>query len=152
MRERLNWFADFLADFPKTCSSDGPPGKELATFLAEGLRHRGIHVPVVQTLDIEHIVECFVGSQGFRVFVWVDDIHNIERRELCCPANVGWLGRLFGCSDHADHKRLLEAIDDILRNSEQIRDVRWFRYYECPWYRDKHPQYAGPVVPVGKSA
>ncbi len=155
MRERLNWFVDFRGDFPKPDPLEPLrvlPGKEVATWLADGLKERRFTVHSFETYDIEHVICCSSGLRRFSVYVWVDDIQNMQRWEVCCPSNVSWLGRLFGRLDHDEHRMLLEAIDDILRGSSRVHDIRLFRDYESPWLRDKYPQYPGPVMRTGSSA
>lgn len=149
MGEQLNWFADFLGDFPKPIRCDEPPeqlpGRELAELIADGLRNRQFAVHSIETYDIEHVIRCSSGRREFRIHVWVDDISRIERWEVCCPSSSGWLARLLGRSDYEEHKRILEAIDDILKSSSRVHDIRWFRYYESPWLRGRCPRFAGPV-------
>jgi hypothetical protein len=157
VREQLNLFADFLGDFPKPAYRDDPPeklpGRELADLVAGGLRNHGFHVGSVDTYEIEHLIQCSSGQRTFHIHIWVDDISRIERWEVCCPPSYGWIARwlgqwvarLFGPMDYDEHKTLLEAIDGILKSSGRVRDLRWFRYYEAPWLRDKYPKFAGPV-------
>ncbi len=58
MREQLNWFVDFQGSFPTPdCVdeiSNEPPGKELAAFLAAGLKQRNVVIERVETYEIEH--------------------------------------------------------------------------------------------------
>lgn len=153
MREQLNIFVDFCGDFPKThpyeamrdTAPEAIPGKEVAALLATGLERRGLPVHNVEAVDFERIVYCSSGDLRFCVHVWVD-WEEMDRWEVCCPSTVGFIGWLFGRSDHYEHKLLLKAIDEILRQASGVRDIRWFPEYEMVGYREKRTWYRGPVV------
>jgi hypothetical protein len=145
MTERLNIFVDFRGEFPKTDPQEAIPGEQVAALLVAGLKQRGFPVHGVEAVDYERIIECSSGHVRFRVRVWID-WDEMDRWEVCCPATVGFFGRLFGRSDHCEHKRVLEAIDEVLRQASGVRDVRWSPGYEPVGSREKCSWYPGPVV------
>ena len=143
--ERLNIFTDFRGDFPKPAIPDRPPGAEVAALIANGLVRRQFAIAEVVETDIEWIIHCDSGSFRYRVFVWIDLVE-MDRWEVCCPSPVGWLRRLFGASDHEEHKRILLALDAALREGPGVRDIRWFVEYEMACIRDEYPWFVGTVV------
>ena len=145
MSERLNTFVDFRGEFPKTDPRDTIPGEEVAAVLVAGLEARGFPVHGVEAVDFERLIECSSDGVRFCVRVWID-WETMDRWEVCCPPAFGFLDRLFGRSDHRAHKRLLEAIDAILREANGVRDIRWFPGYEMVGYREKITWYPGPAV------
>ncbi len=58
MKVALNTFVDFHGDFPKRDFREGTPGREVAEFLAAGLRDRGIEVQGVEDVDSAHCIDC----------------------------------------------------------------------------------------------
>jgi hypothetical protein len=58
MKVALNTFVDFHGDFPKRDFREGTPGREVAEFLAAGLRDRGIEVQGVEDVDSGHCIDC----------------------------------------------------------------------------------------------
>lgn len=145
MSERLNILVDFRGEFPKTDPREAIPGEEVAAVLVAGLRQNGFPIHNVDAVDFERFIECSSGDVRFSVHIWID-WDEMDRWEVCCPATVGFVGWLFGRSDHHEHKRLLEAIDSILRQTSGVHDVRWFPGYEFACRREKYPWHPGPVV------
>src|SRR5688572_23583755 len=131
----MNIFVDFRGPFPKADPREAIPGEDVVALLSAGLERRGFPVHRVLAVDFERIIECSSGDIPFSVRVWID-WEAMDRWEICCPPAVGCLGWLFGPSDHGEHKRLLEAIDEILRQAEGVREIRWFARYESLGIRE----------------
>lgn len=145
MSERVNTFVDFRGEFPKTDPREAIPGEEVATLLVAGLEQRGFPIHKVEAVDYERIIECHSGDVLFGVHVWIDWLE-MDRWEICCPSTIGLFGWLFGRKDHDEHKRLLQAIDEILRQTSGVRDIRWFVGFEAVGYRERFPWYDGPFA------
>lgn len=144
MSERLNTFVDFHGEFPKTDPLKEIPGAEVAAMIATGLRERGYSIASVEAVDFEQIITCESADVRFTLYVWID-WELMDRWEICIPSTTGCIGWLFGHTAREELRRLLEAVDKILRNAEGVRDIRWFREFEAACIRDRFKWYPGPI-------
>lgn len=145
MRAPLNTFVDLLADFPKPSFPGEAPGKELAETLARGLEKRGIQILNVEGPDIAHYVRCLCEDRQFDIMVTIDDVGRMNRWHVLPSFRVSLTDRIRGKDYGAAFEQLLFAIDETLKESNQIRDVRWFPAFDTPPYLDLQLPSDGPI-------
>jgi hypothetical protein len=64
----------------------------------------------------------------------------------CCPPRPGFFDRLRGRWDPEPFERLLLAVDDVLKRSDRIRDIRWYPGFDVPEHLDMQVAYADPTL------
>jgi hypothetical protein len=151
-------FVDFHGDFPRpeppTRSRDSKekiPGRELAEFLVERLRAKGYAIEEPKSEDLGYLIKWRNKPYAFEINVWVDDLFQFDRWTL----QTSWrrCGFWFSRSridqkSLKDLKGLLETLDQILKDSDKIRDLRWFPSFEPPRELKRQVGYAGPTSEV----
>ncbi len=147
MVESLNTFVDFVSDFPRPMSLENVsdkelarvlerrpvPGKELAKVLARGLECREIEVLGIDAYDFEHCIRCVCEGHAFFISVGVDDEVKFTRWTVKPYHQIGFFDRIRRRTYGDEFKRLLLAIDDTLRATPGVRDIRWFPDFDAPW-------------------
>jgi hypothetical protein len=145
----LNTFVDFVADFPEPGASDDLPGKEVAEFLASGLQCRGIEAIRIadERPDIGRYVYCSFRDQHFAICVTFDNRERDGRWQLLpYPADDrGRIDRRKRRNHSEAFETLLLAIHETLRQSPQVREVRWFPHFREPHYLAIQRPGDGPI-------
>jgi uncharacterized membrane protein (DUF485 family) len=133
----LNMCVDFLGDFPLFL--DHLPGEELAQLLTAGLAERGTEVLGVEKKrpDIGYCVGCLSKGRRFRVCVTARPWGDLVRWQLLTqPATRRGPRSLRGQADLDALAHLQHNLDETVRQSEAIWDVRWFARPEEPDHLD----------------
>jgi hypothetical protein len=146
-------FVDFHGDFPLPesfpafpTSEETIPGKELAEYLAAELRAKGFDVEYPEPADFEHYIGWKRDSRTFELHVWVDDFSGIDRWTVQAGFQKrGFFGGSLRDSDVPELAALLEALDQILKESSRIRGIRWFPSFDVPDELNRQVGYAGPT-------
>jgi len=146
MRHTLNTFVDFHADFLKPTSMDDPVGRDLAELVAAELRQHGIEVHCVEDDQFAYLILCKSGEQACELYAGVDCLGEVDRWTLIIRPRYQfrwpWQRPPF---DPEQFKRLLLAVDDVLKQSDRIGDIRWFESFDVPDVLERRVAYGGPV-------
>lgn len=154
MGDVVHTFVDFHGDFPLphsfpdiSASEDSIPGRELAEYLAAELRLQDFAVTDPEPEDYEHLVRWKGARQEWLLHVGVDSFgEEMDRWTIIAGrTQLGFFQRSVRSSDLDELACLLGALDQALKQSPQICDVRWFPSYEPPGELERQPYYACPT-------
>jgi hypothetical protein len=123
----IKQFVRFKAPFSKEINEE-IPGRDLAEFLAEKLRQKGLVVRPLEKDEIPPTIIVTSGSIEYPVTV-CPSIYIPSYWEIDCPRTTGLIGRLLGKSEEAELKNLTDAIAEILRDDQTITHIKWYRNY-----------------------
>jgi len=126
-RKSINTYVRFKGPFSKDTKEE-LLGVDLAEFLFEKLRQRGLSVRPVKKTEIPPTVNVTSGSIEYRLIV-CPSIYDPSYWEIDCPRTIGFIGRLFGKSEEDELGTLVNAIAEILRDEEVITHVKWYSDY-----------------------
>jgi hypothetical protein len=126
-KSQINTFVKFKGPFAEKVKG-GLPGADLAQFLAEKLRQKGLAVCPVGKNEIPPTINVTSGSIEYSVTV-CPSIYSTDYWEIDCPRTKGLISRLFGKSEEDELGSLVNAIADILRDEEAITHIKWYRNY-----------------------
>ena len=116
----------FSGGFPSERRGPDPPGFELAEWVASRLRERGFEAGVPSNEDdYAYAFECRAAKERYWVTVgFMDD----GPREwlICFDPRFGLLQRLLGHAGGAAQRDLGSALNEALKSTERVTDVRWY--------------------------
>lgn len=151
MRIPINTYVDFLSDFPfpESFSPDFVPGEEVAQFLAAGLDKQDVKVLGVEEQEpaLGREILCMCEGQRFSIRVSVDLWDDIGRWCLLTAMlnKKGRAGPLCGQAELDALTRFLIKVNEVLRDSAAIRDIRWFPHFDTSEYLEIQEPGDGPI-------
>ena len=131
----VNTFADFLADFPYDAgwlsgSTEDIPGKEVSEVLVSGLRKQGIEIERLDADVTGRSLFCLCEDRSFTIMVFVDDLFEMKRWNVQCSPSESLLTRLIHGRADSEFQQVLAAVDQALKESDRVRDIRWFPCFD----------------------
>ena len=144
MNEELHYYVDLCGDFRRPTSIEEASGDELAAILADGLPDHGVTVLKNEGIDFSHFLDCDVDGCVVELMVGaevLDDTNNRWYIQPCAKRNF------FGRETVPDtvYRKLLLAVDAVLRSSPRISGIRWFPCFDIPEYLALMPADDSPI-------
>jgi hypothetical protein len=146
---RPNYWVTFRSALPEEDPDNpNPKGFLVASRLADGLRGKGIHSPMLDNWrDAGYSIDCQIDERP--VYAIVSHLGDGARQwVICCTSDQGAIRALLTGSDTAQRLKLARMVDAILRSDHDVSDVRW---YPAGWNGDPTATWVdapdGPDVP-----
>jgi len=139
----LHTHASFRGEFSKDREDTDPSGRVLADLIVQHLSGDGLHVTRRDSTDYSHTFDVLADKRRFGATVGLVDDGDREWL-FFAESSLGWLPRLFGQRDDAEHLRVLRSAHGALSADPRVSELRW--YTEEEW--NNNPA-GGVVEPAG---
>lgn len=99
-----------------------------------------------ESADYEYVIGWKRDRCRFELHVGVDQFCEVDRWTVQAAAwPLGFLRWSLRKEDLDELAKLLQALDQILKESSRVRDVRWFPSYDAPGELERQAAYEGPT-------
>ncbi|MEM9941417.1 MAG: hypothetical protein AAF939_07470 [Planctomycetota bacterium] len=131
MNEELHYYVNLCGDFRRPVSIEEPSGDELAAILADCLPGHGVTVLKNQGVEFSHFLSCDVDGYIVELMVGAEVLDDTNNRWYILPYSKR---NFFGRETVPDtvYRKLLLAVDAVLRSSPRISGIRWFPNFDTP--------------------
>ncbi len=115
------------------------PAGDLATWISNELIASGMQTSKPEDIDYAYAFRCRVDGRDFYLLVgYVGD--GARQWLISTNSGLGWLRKLFGANDQAEHVQVTDHIHRILSTGHGISEIRWYTVDD--WNNDPDNKWA----------